>query len=392
MYKINIKSIKKAYYIAIDNLRQCYSEKGIFAGLHHFKDYWARDSFFASFGSLSIGDYDIVKKNLSLFLNNLNNQGQVPLRIGKTSIEIVLSYLTKKYDGKRKPIYFIDKGKKFSIDQNSLLIIAFYEYLKKTKDFSFLKENLEKLEKAMQWNFSQDLDKDYLIEENEYCNWADSIKKKGKVLYTNVCFCYSLKCMAELYSFLNNKKEKEFFVLYKKTKEKINTLFWNETYYIDWLETFKNKSYDYFSLDGNYLAILWKIASKENAKKILDYSLKIKANETLRCVYPDYSENLISTQIKLIGLKEYHRNLTWIWLISLMALVFFKSKSPNNKKISFVLLERLSELIFKHNAVYEIYENNAPFKKFYKSEMPFAWSSGLFVYAYNKIKREIVNI
>ncbi|MEM2138978.1 MAG: hypothetical protein QXM96_02390, partial [Candidatus Woesearchaeota archaeon] len=82
-----------------------------------------------------------------------------------------------------------------------------------------------------------------------------------------------------------------------------------------------------------------------------------------------------------------HRNLTWIWLISVMALVFFKSKNPKNKEISFILLERISELILKYNSVYEIYENNVPFKKFYKSEMPFAWSSGLFVYAYNEIKK-----
>ena len=40
--------IKQAYNVAKNDLRACYGKQGINAGLNHFKDYWARDAFFAS--------------------------------------------------------------------------------------------------------------------------------------------------------------------------------------------------------------------------------------------------------------------------------------------------------------------------------------------------------
>jgi len=49
--------IKKARAIAADCLRRCYDANGIVAGRHQFNDYWARDSFFASFGALEIKNY-----------------------------------------------------------------------------------------------------------------------------------------------------------------------------------------------------------------------------------------------------------------------------------------------------------------------------------------------
>ena len=57
------------------------------------------------------------------------------------------------------------------------------------------------------------------------------------------------------------------------------------------------------------------------------------------------------------------------------------------KKNAKILIKKISDLIEKHNAVYEVYEESGvPVKRFlYKSEYPFAWSAGMYVYAYNKI-------
>src|SRR3990167_952507 len=113
-----MKNIEKAVEIAKKNLRECYAEKGIFAGLHHFKDYWARDSCFASYGSLAIRDYDIVRKNLSYYLDHI-------------SVE---------WKRKRKPYYTTDKNKHKTVDQNSLIVISSHEYVKETGDIGFLKK------------------------------------------------------------------------------------------------------------------------------------------------------------------------------------------------------------------------------------------------------------
>ena len=56
--------IKEAYGIAVKNLRSCYADHGIIAGLNQFNDYWARDAFYASFGALELKDFLVVKKLL----------------------------------------------------------------------------------------------------------------------------------------------------------------------------------------------------------------------------------------------------------------------------------------------------------------------------------------
>ncbi len=375
--------INQALKVASDNLRACYGKHGIYAGLHHFKDYWARDSFFASYGSLAKEDYDIVRQNLDLFLKNINSQGQIPLRIGKSGLGIVLSYYGFAKYGKRKPIYDTDKTGKKTVDQNSLFIILLYEYYKATKDKNFLIKNIEKIEKVIQWNFLNDKDKDYLIEESKYCNWADSIRKKGKVLYTNVCHCHGLYCMSKIYEKIDITKSRKYLDLHKKVKNKINELFWSGEHYLDWIDG--KKRYNYFSTDGNILAILWNIASKEKARYIEEASHIFDVNEIpSQCVHPNYPNKYVSLQIRLLGLGDYHNGLSWLWLGCINAIA--KNKI-GMKKDAVSLLRKISLLITKYRHVYEVYDKSGkPVKRLiYRAEYPFAWSSGLFIYAVKEI-------
>ena len=59
---------KNAFEIAKKSLKECYEKNGIIAGKVHYANHWARDSFYASWGALELGDFEIVKKNLELFL------------------------------------------------------------------------------------------------------------------------------------------------------------------------------------------------------------------------------------------------------------------------------------------------------------------------------------
>lgn len=283
-------NIKQAVSIASANLRSCYGKNGIFAGSRHFKDYWSWDSYYAGLGSLAIGDHDIVKKNLSLNLDCMRPDGQLPLRVGATTFGIIMAYFGIVQKNK-KPVYCIDKSRHPPVTQNSLFLVAAHEYIRETKDIAFLKENLQKFEKIVLWNFSNDIDNDLLIEEKRYCNWADSIKKEGKVLYTNVCHCYSLKCLSALFRIAGDrKKELIYSDLHKKIKAKINELFWTGEHYLDWIN--EGKQYNYFSTDGNMLAVLWDIADKVRSKHIEEASKIFDINETpSACVHPPYPKN-----------------------------------------------------------------------------------------------------
>ena len=374
--------VKQAYNIAVKELRSCYGKKGIFAGLNHFKDYWARDSFFASYGALALNDYEIVKENLLHFLNNKGSDYQIPLRVGKNALGIVCSYYGWKIGFNRIPIYKSDKSHGKPADQNSLFIISAYEYIKKSKDKKFVLDHILDFEKIMLWNFKQS--NDLLIQEEFYCNWADSVKKSGTVLYTNVCHCHALYALSKLFLIAKDKQNsKKYLRIHEKVKKKINELFWSGEHYLDWIN--EDKIFNYFSTDGNVLAVLWDIANLTKSKHIEEASQIFDLNEIpSQCVHPNYPSNLVSMQLRMLGLKDYHNGLSWIWLGCINALAKHKL---GRKKEAKELIERIAGLIIKYNGVFEVYNKNGkPVKRLiYRSEQPFAWSSGLFIYAVHSL-------
>ncbi|MBN2367848.1 hypothetical protein JXC34_02440 [Candidatus Woesearchaeota archaeon] len=380
-------NINDALDIAKKELRRCYGKQGIYAGLNHFKDYWARDSMFACFGALELKDYDIVKKNLSLLIENRSRHGQIPLRVGRTVFEILLSMAKLRNENIRRPLYTFDFNNKHPADQNSLLIIAAYNYAKKTKDKGFCRKTLSALEKIMLWNLKQDKDKDLLVEEKELCSWADSVRKKGKVLYTNVCHCYALKCMAEIFSICKlTAKSRHYKEMHNKVRDKINELFWAGEHYLDWIDNNDNQ-YNYFSSDGNFLAVLWDIADSEKARHIEEAAHIFDIEDIpSQCVHPPYPKKIISLQTRMIGLGDYHNGLSWLWLGCINALAKHK---VGRKKEAVLLLKDMAELMIEHKGVYEVYENTGkPVKRLiYRSEQPFAWSAGMFIYAVKKIMK-----
>ncbi len=371
---------KKALEIAKRDLRACYASKGILAGITHFDDYWARDSFYASLGALEIGDYEIVRKSLELFIKHQKKNGQIPLRYGYHAIAIFLKLLGLIIHGKQYALYRTDNVISYPTDQNSLFVIVFFEYVKKTKDVEFARKHFGAVKRAIEWNRS--LTDGLLMEENYYANWADTHKKRGKVLYTNVLCCKALNSISKLCKLLNKNELKHYSNLYENTKKKINSMFWNGQYFIDWIGT---KKYDYFSTDGNVLAIIFGVADKKQSKKIESFIEKNAINKVPSLTnYPKYPNRLINPIMRILGMKDYQNGMSWQWLGCMN--VVSKQKAGLKKEAN-DLLCKISEIIVKYDGAYEVYENTGkPVKrKFYKSEQPFAWSSGLFIYAHEQL-------
>jgi len=386
--EIDAHNLKKAFEIAKRILRGRYQKQGIFAGSHHFDDYWARDSFYGSLGALAIGDAAIVKKNLELFLKYQKSNGQIPVRIGVSRFGVVAKVFNIRLPFISAPRYWQDKGFNPSTDQNSLLIIAFYEYMKKTKDIDFLKKYYPKLIKCIEWNLLYNIDDDLLMEEGPFATWQDNIKKTGKVLYTNVCHLHALYCISKLFEMLKERKvQDKYMEFYKKTKEKLNEYFWNGDYYIDW---FDKKEFDYFATDGNALAIIWGIADKEQAEKIMESSEELGINRSVPSLtnLPFYPKGIATSFfLNLIGLHDYQNGMCWLFLGCMDALAKWKS---GMKKESIEVLSRIAEIIVRYNDVYEVYsEDGKPIMRtFYKSENNFTWTAGMYVLAYKEIYRQ----
>lgn len=379
-----MSKIDQAIHIAKNNLRSCYSDRGIQTGSRRV--YWSWDSFFASFGALELGDTDVVKKNLNLYLENQDRFGNTPKRIANPLYP--LRFLGFKIDeawDKKKPSYASPYYSGTSISQNPILVICFNQYIEKTNDIKFLEQNFDKLTKIFDFLKTRTY-KNGLLKEPVGGGWAESILKRGAITYTNVCYCEALNCMSKLSKKANRIDLAEQFELQcEKIKSAINSLLWERSdggYYSDW---FGVSRHHYFNSDGNLLAILWHVADKTKTKKInnaLDFLLE-KANFPLPMTLNRYYFWRVFFTNQIAGIKHYHMSFSWIWLGCLAAIV--KQEIGQLKESKKIIL-KISEIIVRDGCVQEIYhKGHAVTAWLYKSEKPWAWSAGLFLYTCKKL-------
>ncbi len=377
--------LDKAYDIAKKALKKCYDKEGIVAGRTHFDYYWARDSFYASWGALELGDYDIVKKNLEIFLKNINDKGQVPIRIGASNIIQTLAFIGIKNKTK-KPHYSQDKGFNPAIDPNLLLIITLDKYLEKTNDTAFAKKYLIKTILCLDW--LEEYEKNGLIYAGEYATWQDMIKKKGYVLYTNVLYYQTLISISNIFKRLKIKKDYN-----KKAEElrkKINQEFWNpkKGYYNDFYNN--KKICEVFSSDGNFFSIIFNIADRKKKESVIKNADKLGISSKVPSFtnIPKHNFREVYLPFHFIGMGDYNDyGVCWTWIGCLHSIAL---ASANDKIQAQKILEKLSKNIIKDKDIYEVYEpNGKPLKRlFYSSEHPFTWTASLYVIAYNLLKNK----
>jgi len=388
-----MENIQKALAIAKKNLRACYEDGKIVAGRRHFDDYWARDAFFAIRGAKEIGDLEIVKNTLQLFFDYQQKDGQVPRKIIRHKTWLKYIFRIRRERKVYKPIYTSSIAVSSGTDQNSLFVIALKMYLRKSNDLEFIKVNYEKLKKAIFWNFGQDPDEDRLINEGFFSNWMDTIFKSGEVLYTNVLHANALSSFAEISEKLDKKSEAEhFYGLHRNLKEKINSEFWEGDHYFDWIR--KRKKYNYFDTIGNLLAIYFGIADEEKATKIFDFCTKQLAKQKVKLLFTNYPKypiyRLSPTRFFSLSLGYQNNEYEWLWIHSFYAQALNKM---GKKAKALQVLGNISDVIVKYNGVYEVYNHGKPVEKlFFRSEVPFAWSAGVFIYAHSKIMKDYEKI
>ncbi len=358
--------LKRAIKIAKNDLRACYAENGILAGRGHFQQYWARDSFFSSLGATAIGDFEIVEKQFRFFLEFIKSNGALPGLITASGRPVF------------RPLILSSP-----VDGNALFLISLAEFLQKSGNAGFVERNFNAIKKAMEWLEGHDLDKDGLIEEGLLANWADSVLKFWKVLYSNCCYCYALEKFSEIASAIGKKKiALQYEKKAKKTKMEINKRFWLKEHYADWIDFRKHKN---FSSDGNVLAIAWNIAGKKQAKAIEKFVEKKKLTRIpMRSCWPNYPFWRIASFFAFPSKAYYYHNgLNWLWLGAMNVIALLKI---SEKKKALLELEKISRLIVENKTVHEIFDSNGkPVDSLLlKSEHPFAWSSALFLLASKK--------
>lgn len=373
--------MSNASQIAEKNLRACFKGRGITASVKNFHDFWARDSFFASWGLLELGESERVRSNLEFFADYQKKDGQIPTRIDRHLIP--LNYLGIRIHRKKLRPTFRGARLSKSLDPNILFVITCRHYLKKSKKKDFLEEYFESIQKAISW--LEAFEKDSLLVEGKLANWMDSILKSGAVLYTNVLYFEGLKSFSEICHMADKKNLSRLYAEKADAlKKRINEKFWNGDYYSDWIKG--KKRYDFFSTDGNVLAMLFGISDDTQSKKIIDQITERKLDKfPMTSNDPAYPWWRVTMWTIFRGTPGYQNHAaSWPWLGSAYSVALHKN---GYKKEAKVIQRKIAAQIKKYKTVYETYAlDGSPYKGwFWRPTNSFAWGAGLFLWAENII-------
>lgn len=364
--------------IAKDSLDKCSTELGFTAGVHHFVDLWARDSLFACLGDLqSIDSW----KTIETFKKYQREDGLIPYRIRRSSINL------SKYFGKPKILKFAKADFRsfqslYTVYDGGVtyILVASMRLLKNKslKEYKIIKPSILKSIKYYANRFDGGL-----IHEGFLCEWADAVMKRGHTAYTNIIYASALKKFLEVLEMFKEVNEvinvRE---LYIKIKDELYSKLWNGKYFSDY---YFKKRHDYLAVHPNMLAVNLGLTNVEETEFIINEIEKYNVLKTgVKSNYPKYPWYLIPIQNYITGTADYHNGIFWLqpWILYIGGLL--KTKKTEKAHIE---IKKLFEILSKHKIVFENYDKNwKPLKRlFYKTEGPFAWSSGLLLWILSDI-------
>jgi glycogen debranching enzyme len=371
--------------IQIRRLTNTVSKEVVHAGYRNFSESWARDFGFAAYGLLALKQYTPVKETLEAFLWHQTREGQLPVKLH--SVDVVTRFLHS-YFGREQPNEMLLKPKYISghgapsLDGQALLVITALAYTQETGNVAFLEHHWEELKRAMQWleHYRTGHSGDPLLHQGSFADWADSIARRGRVLYTNVVYWKALSEMAIAATRLNLQQEAvTYFVKAENVLRAINKYFWrNDLGYFVTSDVLTQ-----LSSDGNLLAIAWGLAKREQAESILMVMEAARMAEPVptRVTYPSYPRQLIALENILGGVTTYHTSASWLWLGAwhVIALV----RTGGHMEAAQKLVSRILNVIVQDRQVNEVHGlNGKPLSSmWYTSEAPLTWNAGMVMYA-----------
>lgn len=369
--------------IQIRRLRNGQHKEVLHAGYRNFRESWARDFGFASYGLLALEQYDTVRQTLEAFFAYQTPDGQLPVKLH--SMDFVTRYFhsflerEQSTEGVLRPKY-ISAHNTPSLDGQAMLVISALTYARKTKNTEFLRIHWASLSNAMYWLENHKLNsQDELLYQQSFADWADSVARRGYVHYTNVVYWKALFEMAQAAKDLDLPAQ---VALYESQAQRvaaaIRERFWraNQGYYAT------SDTLPQLSSDGNLLAITWELTTPEESQRILQVMDEAGMSDPVptRCADTPYPAELIAIANILGGVPNYHTDAAWIWLGAWHVIALCRCGDLAKAQ---ELLSRMSVIIVKDKQVHEVYgPNGQPLASiWYKPESPLTWNAGMFIFA-----------
>jgi len=341
--------------------------------VRNFREPWARDFGFASYGLMAAGEVQAVKEGLELFLLTQRPSGQFPVKIHSTSIPD--RYIHSLFN-RQQPIHdpikpkYVTAHRTISLDGNALIVIAALNYVAVSGDTEFAATHRPQLEQAVAWLEEHADVGDGLLTQGAYTDWADSVGRTGKILYTNVLYWKALDGLG-------------FVEKADRVKTAVNTHFWRDDlgYFIT------SKKHEMLSSDGNLLAIAWGLATPAQADQILNRMDEFGMADPVptQVTNEAYPNKLIAIENRLGGIGHYHTHAAWLWLGGWHIVALARA---GHKAEAQAMFQRASAAIVRDGVVHEVYDRDGAYlsTRWYTSEAPLTWSAGVLVYAYHELQ------
>jgi len=363
--KMDIK--KEAFEKARRVLEKCSTVNGLYAsgGEKGYQGVWARDSMISLIGASVIPDKNIkeqFEKSLVTLAEYQSEKGQIPnaiLELEKVKPQV--DYL--------------------SIDSSLWFIIGHYVYKKRYNDKLF-KKYRKNINKTFEWLGYHDLGEDGMLEQLPTTDWQDAFPHRyGRTINTQALYYFVLNLFG---------KKKETEKLKFMVNENSGASLWQGDYYLAY--RWKNhgaymEKGEWFDSLGNLLAIIFEIADRKKAEKILSHIYKNKINEPypIKAIYPPIRKESKYWQDYYLNCdagKPYHYLNAGVWLyvgsFYVLALIKLGKFTEAEKE-----LKKLAEANLKG----DFPEWINPLTRTMHGELQ-AWNAGTYILAYESLMKK----
>lgn len=356
----------------------------ICAGFRHFREPWARDFGFAAFGLMTEGRADVVKDGVRLFFRHQAPSGQLPLKLHSTVL--VERYLhsvlhrVQPVDANLIPRFITAHGTR-SLDSALLLIIAWSECCLQTQDRALAVDLHGGAIRALQWvsRYKKDTG---LVHQGPFADWADSIARKGPVLYTNVLWWKALKGLEEVNDFLPEDMSYP-----QDTSEEVGQRIIDMYYREEEGYLYQTPTHAMFCSAPNYMACAWGLTNREQSLRILEYARKkgMSAVVPSRITDREYPWYQVGPEMWIAGIPHYHTSCSWMWVGGWHVKACLVQGLVEEAQ---EYVDRMLATVDRDRTVYEVHRaDGVPLAtRLYHSEEPLSWNAAMLLYAYDSLE------
>lgn len=362
---------KEAYEQAVEVIKKLKTSHGFFAAYPGYNAIWARDSMIISLGASLLGNKykNTFKQSLMTLADYQSKNGQIPNAVDKYSL--------------RKG--HVDYA---SIDSSNWFIIGEYIYKKRYNDSSLLKKHKKQIDKAINWLSCQDYGEKGMLAQQPTTDWQDAFPHR---------YGHTINTQALYHKVLTLTKNKKSAKKLRKTANKDqDKKLWDENFYLPWRWKNHNKYQEkgeWFDSLGNLLAIIFELADKNKANKILDYIEKKKINKPypMKAIYPpiergskDWHDYFADSDAG----KPYHYSNAGVWTFIggfyVLALIKMKRFKDAEEELENIAKANMKDPYFSE------WLHGKTGKTMGKGNQ--GWNAGMYILAYESVKRKKVLI